>query len=158
LKNQFVAHVPHNSIPLGPHLLNLPGFSHNLKQFFKDYLVWSKKYFKMAVEAAKTESLLFEMDFSLVDALSRLSEACILSSEYRVRVLNYKYAKYKELDRQRKLQRLAEKRRLENNAASQDDNLLYEELEKELDEGHSKDPWEEQKIAKEKLEIVNAKK
>jgi hypothetical protein len=42
--------------------------------------------------------VIYEFDFGIVDALKGLSETNILLSEYRVRNLAYKYAKYKELD------------------------------------------------------------
>ena len=51
---------------------------------------------------------MYEFDFSVVDALKGLSEANILLHEYRVRNLSYKYAKYKDLDYQRKVNRKIE--------------------------------------------------
>jgi len=126
VKNEFVAHVPHNSIPLGEHLLNLPNFSASLKQYYKDHLEWSRKAYKQAVDIAKSECILYEFDFSGVDALTGLAEAHILISEYRVRTLNYKYAKYKELDKQRKIQRILEKKK--ENQLSADDNLMEEQI------------------------------
>lgn len=57
------------------------------------------------------ESFNYEFDFSIVDSLKELSETNILLSEYRVRNLDYKYAKYKELDLQRKINRKIEQKR-----------------------------------------------
>lgn len=44
----------------------------------------------------------------MIDALKEMSEVNFLISEYRVRVLTYKYAKYKELDIARKISRKLE--------------------------------------------------
>ncbi len=103
-----------------------------------------------AVEIGKGEFVLGEMDFNLSEALRSLSQVTYLLAEYRVRILDYKYAKYSELDKARKLSNLKEKRSGEPGG----DDL--EELAKEVAE--TKDEWEEQKMNKEKLEVLNAKK
>ena len=74
----------------------MPNFSEKLKKYFKDYLEWSKKSFKQAIDIAKNEAIVYEFDFGIIDALKEMSEVNYLISEYRVRCLNYKYAKYKE--------------------------------------------------------------
>lgn len=104
-KERLGSHVPYGSVALGQYLLDLPNFSDKLKKYFKDYLDWSKKALKAALDYAKTEPIVCEFDFSVVDALRELSEVNFLISEYRVRVLEYKYAKYKELDVSRKVSR-----------------------------------------------------
>ena len=79
-----------------------------MKRYFKDYLEWSKKSFKAALDFAKSEPIVYEFDMSIVDALREMAEVNFLISEYRVRVLDYKYAKYKELDITRKISRKLE--------------------------------------------------
>lgn len=67
---------------------------------------------------------MYEFDFNLKDALQGLAETHFLISEYRQRLLEYKYAKYKEQDRERKIKRAHEKNR-ENEV---DDNINENEL------------------------------
>ncbi len=98
MKNHFNNHIPYGSIALGKFMLDLPSFSDKHKKYFKDYLEWSKRAFKSAIDIGKSESLIYEFEFGIVDALKGLSETNLLLSEYRVRNLAYKYAKYKELD------------------------------------------------------------
>ena len=84
-------------------MLELPNFSESMKKFYRDYLEWAKKYFKLSIEVSKNECILYEFDFTLVDALRELGETNFLISEYRSRTTSYKYAKYKELDMQRRI-------------------------------------------------------
>lgn len=101
-------HIPHGFVALGKFLIELPNFSEKLKQYYKDCLDWAKISFKQAIDIAKNECILYEFDFTVVDALRGMAEVNFLLSEYRVRILNYKYAKYKELDLQRKVSRKME--------------------------------------------------
>ncbi len=117
----------------------MPNFSEKLKKFYKDFLEWAKKSFKQAVDIAKTEPIVYEFDFSVVDALRELAEVNFLISEYRSRVLSYRYAKYRELDLTRKVTRKLEHRKELEVAI--DDNLLEEEIEREVQ--NTKDEWEE---------------
>ncbi len=110
-KDSVASHIPYGSVALAQYLLNLPNFSENLKKYFKDYLEWSKKSLKQAFDYAKTEPFVYEFDMSITDSLKELSEVCFLISEYRVRNLSYKYAKYQQLDLARKVQRRLEQRR-----------------------------------------------
>ena len=127
------------SVALGSYLLDMPNFSEKLKKFYKDFLEWAKKSFKQAVDIAKTEPIVYEFDFSVVDALRELAEVNFLISEYRSRVLSYRYAKYRELDLTRKVTRKLEHRKELEVAI--DDNLLEEEIEREVQ--NTKDEWEE---------------
>lgn len=68
-------------------MIELPGFSEKLKKFYKDYLEWAKKSLKNAVDIAKSEAIVYEFDFNIVDALRELSEVNFLIMEYRVRSL-----------------------------------------------------------------------
>lgn len=136
--------------------MDMPNFSDKLKKYFKDYLEWAKKSFKQAIDFAKTETIVYEFDFSVIDALREMAEVNFLISEYRVRTLEYKYAKYKELDITRKISRRIDLKREGQLSNGIDDNLLEEEIVREIKA--AKDEWEEQKINKEKLEIANHRK
>jgi hypothetical protein len=83
--------------------LELPNFSELLKSQFRDFLDQAKKYLKASVDIGRLESIVYEFDFTITDALKCLSETCFLLLEYRSRILSYKYAKYKELDMARKI-------------------------------------------------------
>jgi hypothetical protein len=52
----------------------------------------SEKAYLEAIEIAKSEAVVYEFDFSAVDALRGMAEVCFLKSEYRARILEYKYA------------------------------------------------------------------
>ena len=110
---------------------------------------------KAAVDVGRLESIVYEFDFTITDALKALSETCFLIMEYRGRNLSYKYAKYKELDMARKIaNRVQQKRDLnESLNLSTDDNLALQEEIKQ-----AKDEWEEIKLAKEKVEVANARR
>ena len=69
---------------------------------------WSKKSLKQAIDISKSEPIVYEFDFSVVDALREMAEVNFLIAEYRARSLEYKYAKYKELDITRKITRRLE--------------------------------------------------
>ena len=116
-------------------MLELPGFSSQLKSYFKDNLEWAKKSLKQAVDCAKSESILYEFDFNVIDAVRELSECNFLIMEYRARVLGYKYAKYKELDLARKVQRKIDQKKEQQMTV--DDALIEEEVKA------GKDEWEE---------------
>ena len=136
-------------------MLELPNLSHELKGHYKEYLDSAKKALKQAVDIGRSESIVYEFDFSIVDALRSLSEVCFLQMEYRARSLKYKYAKYKELDMARKLaHKIQQKKDLnESFTLTTDDNLALQEEIKA-----SKDEWEEAKITKEKIEVANARR
>ena len=59
---------------------------------------------------AKNEAIVYEFDFGVINALRGLSEVCFLIGEYRERILIYKYANFVELDTERRLNRLKEKK------------------------------------------------
>jgi hypothetical protein len=102
-KDSLAKHIPYGSIALGQFMLEVPNFSNELRSHYKDFLESAKKALKLAVDIGRTESIVYEFDFSIVDALRSLSEVSFLIMEYRARTLKYKYAKYKELDMARKL-------------------------------------------------------
>jgi len=70
-----------------------------------------------------------------------------------VRVLDYKYAKYKEMDAERKMKKKLEAAK---QSGQQLDDGLLETFEKQIDE--EKDEWEEIKLNKERVEVANAKR
>ena len=93
-KESFVRHVPHGSIALGHFLIELPNFSEQLQREYRAYLDASEKAFMDSIDIAKSEAVVFEFDFTVVDSLRGLAEVCFLQSEYRSRLLSYKYADY----------------------------------------------------------------
>lgn len=52
-KESLTKHIPYGSIALGQFMIELPNFSEALKTQFKDYLDWSKKYLKAAVDIGR---------------------------------------------------------------------------------------------------------
>jgi len=153
-KQSFQPHVPYGGVALAQYMVELPNFSENLKKFYKDYLEWAKRSLRATLDAAKTEAVMGELDLTLVDCLRDLAEVSFLVSEYRARVLGYKWAKYQELDVARKVQRKIQLKKEQDQVV--DDNLLVEEVEREVRQ--ARDEWEEQKANKEKLDIVNHRK
>lgn len=155
LKESFASHIPYSSVALGHFMIDLPNFSEQLKNQFKEHLELSKKHLKQAVDIARGECVLWEFDLGVVDALRSLAECSFLLMEYRSRSLGYKYAKYRDLDLARKLaSKIQAKKELDANAnISTEDNLALQEEIK-----GAKDEWEEQKFNKEKVEIANARR
>ena len=125
LKESFASHIPYCSIALGHFMIDLPNFSEQLKNQFKEHLELSKKHLKQAVDIARGECVLWEFDLGVVDALRSLAECSFLLMEYRSRSLGYKYAKYRDLDLARKLaSKIQGKKELDANAnISTEDNL-----------------------------------
>mmetsp|Transcript_13381 Transcript_13381/g.20917 ORF Transcript_13381/g.20917 Transcript_13381/m.20917 type:complete len:212 (+) Transcript_13381:433-1068(+) len=152
-KHSFTRHVPHGSIALGHFLLELPNFSQRLQEEYKSYIEASEKAFIEAIEIGKKEAVVYEFDFSCVDALRGMAEICFLKAEYRSRTLSYKYAKFDEEDIQRRLDRLRQKKLDELREAGENDELDDGLLQKEL--GDLGDKWEEQKQDKDALEVFN---
>lgn len=154
-KDSLTKHIPYGSIALGQFMVELPNFSNELRAKYKDYLESAKKALKQAVDIGRSESIVYEFDFSIVDALRSLSEVSFLLMDYRARSLKYKYARYKELDMARKLaHKVQQKKDLnESFALTTDDNLALQEEIKA-----SKDEWEDAKNNKEKIEIANARR
>lgn len=68
----------------------------------------SRTHFEEAINVGKDECILYEGGFNLKDACTGLSEISFYLGEYRQRSLDYKYAKYIELDRERKRMRREE--------------------------------------------------
>jgi hypothetical protein len=64
-------------------------------------LDWSQQAYKQAIEIAKLEAVSYEFDFSIIDALRGMAEVCFLQSEYRARILAYKYAEFNQRDQER---------------------------------------------------------
>jgi hypothetical protein len=77
-KESFQRHVPHGSIALGHFLIELPNFSDELQTTFRAYLDAAEKAFMDSIEIAKSEAVVFEFDFSVVDSFRGLSEICFL--------------------------------------------------------------------------------
>lgn len=154
-KGSLADHIPYGGIALGNFLVELPNFTEELKTQYREYLDLAKKSLKAAVDIGRQESIVYEFDFTITDALRALSETCFLIMEYRARILSYKYAKYKELDMARKIASRVQQKRDQNESLnlSMDDNLAMQEEIKQ-----SKDEWEESKLAKEKVEVANARR
>ena len=47
------------------------------------------------------EAVVYEFDFTVIDALRGMAEICFLQSEYRARTLAYKYADFDNKDQER---------------------------------------------------------
>ena len=93
-KESFARHVPYGSVALGHFLVELPNFSEKLQSEFRSYLDWSEKAYGEAIEIAKAEAVVYEFDYTVIDALRGMAEVCFLQSEYRARTLSYKYADF----------------------------------------------------------------
>mmetsp|Transcript_14713 Transcript_14713/g.19940 ORF Transcript_14713/g.19940 Transcript_14713/m.19940 type:complete len:209 (+) Transcript_14713:633-1259(+) len=127
-KASLADHIPFNGIALGEYLIELPNFSKQLKDKLISLLTLSQGYYEEAINVGKDECILYEGSFNLKDACQGLSQIAFYLGEYRQRVLEYKYAKYLELDRERKQKRREEQKNAEDDdenkeaaaAASQD--------------------------------------
>jgi hypothetical protein len=95
-KESFTRHVPFGSIALGHFMLELPNFSHKMQSEYRAHLDESEKAFNKAILVAKAEAVVSEFDFTVRDAFRGMAEVCFLISEYRSRVLRYKYASFTE--------------------------------------------------------------
>lgn len=122
-KESFTRHVPYGSIALGHFMLALPNFSEKLQTEYRKYLDESETAYTRALQIAKSEAVVYEFDFTVRDALREMAEVCFLLSEYRSRVLTYKYAAFKEQDEERRLLRLREKKKKEAEEAGENDDL-----------------------------------
>ena len=129
-------------------MIELPNFSDTLQKNFRAFLDTSEKAYMDSLDIAKSEAVVYEFDFSIVDSLRGLSEICFLQSEYRSRCLNYKYANYQAEDTIRKLEILRNKKTEEGND-DLDDGLLRQEIQE------GQDKWEESKENKETLTLYN---
>jgi len=112
--------VPYGSIALGHFLLELPNFSERRQKEYRAFLDESEKAYTASIEIAKAEAVSYEFDFTVVDSLRGLAEVCFLQSEYRSRVVTYKYADYVARDKTRRLERL---RHLKKQAGEANDDL-----------------------------------
>jgi hypothetical protein len=143
-QQSLTSHIPKDSFALGEYLIELPGFSSELRDVLIPVLKHSLAQYDQAIAIGRQECCLFEFDFSLRNALQGAAEVNFYLGEYRQRVLDYKYAQYVEADNQRRLQNSKESK-------SQD-----EPLSEEASKGDGK--WEEQKDNKEALAVYNHKK
>lgn len=107
-KKTLLPHIPFDSFALGEYLIELPGFSkeftENLRPLLDDAIVQYDK----AVLVSKHECVLYEFDFNLKHALEGLAEVHFYLGEFRQRVLEYKYADFFKLDKERKIARQKE--------------------------------------------------
>lgn len=122
-KDSFVKHVPYSSIALGHFLIELPNFSEKLRAEFRLCLNTSEQAYSEAIGIARTEAVVYEFDFSVIDALRGMAEVCFIQSEYRMRTLEYKYADFEQKDYARRLERLRQKKKEEADAAAENDDL-----------------------------------
>lgn len=140
------AHIPKSSFALGQYLIELPGFSSELRDVLIPLLQHSLTQYNKSIEIGRQECCLFEFDFSLRNALQGAAEINFYLGEYRQRVLDYKFADYAEADKERRLQNVKEAK------GSEDKDSMGDDLPK--DDGR----WEEQKDSREALAIYNHKK
>lgn len=103
-------HIPHDCFALGEYLLELPGFSFEFRDKLKPLLNESLGFYNRAIDVSKSECVLYEFDFNVRHALEGLAEVHFYLGEYRQRILEYKYADYLRLDKERKLVKLQEAR------------------------------------------------
>jgi hypothetical protein len=68
-QHSLAKHIPKNSFALGKYMLELPGFSSELRDTLIPLLDHALDQFNKAVEIGKNECCLFEFDYSLRDAL-----------------------------------------------------------------------------------------
>jgi len=151
-KSSLTDHIPFNAIALGEYLIELPNFSTHIQDKLGKLLTLSKAFYEAAIRIGRNECILYEGDFDLRDAAQGLSEVAFYLGEYRQRVLEYKYAKYAELDLARKQKRREELKQAAENA--EDENAAADAQAEE----EGADRWEEMKEAKETLEVYNHKK
>ena len=105
-KQRLTAHIPYNSFALGEWLIELPNFSSELRTKLTGMLTSAKQNFENSVQIGRAECFLYELDFSVKDALLGLAQTNFYLGDLRQRVLEYKYAKYNEDDRKRKIKRI----------------------------------------------------
>jgi hypothetical protein len=84
-------------------MIELPGFSSELRDKLKVLLDEAYDYYKRAITVSKSECPLYEFDFNLKHALEGLAEVNFYLGEYRQRTLDYKYADYIVEDKKRRL-------------------------------------------------------
>lgn len=101
-------------------MIEIPGFSSEVRDKLLPMLNEAFDYYKKAIAIAKNECVLYEFEFNLKHALEGLSEVNFYLSEYRQRVLDYKYAEYIAEDKKRRIQNLKEKKR---DAGQPDDDI-----------------------------------
>lgn len=142
-KKSLMPHIPYDSFALGDYLLELPGFSKEFKDNLKPLLDEALLQYDKAVQVSKHECVLYEFDFNLKHALEGLGEVHFCLGEYRQRILDYKYADYFKLDKERKIAKQKE--------AEGGDEGMGEQLSNE-------DKWEENKNSKEELAVFNHKR
>jgi hypothetical protein len=143
-QQSLTAHIPKDFIALGEFLIELPGFSAELRDVLVPVLNQSLQQYTRAIEIGKQECCLYEFDFSLRNALQGASEVNFFLGEYRQRVLEYKYGKYYEADEERRRKLVEDKK---DSAEG-----LTEEAAK------ADGRWEENKENKEVLAVFNHKK
>ena len=148
-KESLADHIPQGFLALGEFLIELPNFSSELKETLYEILQNAKKSFERACAIGRSECILYELDFSLKDALMGLSKTHFYLGEYRMRNLEYKYAPYFQEDKKRKLKNYKEKVAAEGGVVND-----------QLDSvpTTTKDKWEEIKNNKETLAVFNHKK
>lgn len=78
-------HIPKDSFALGEYLIELPGFSSELRDVLIPLLNHSLEQFYKAISIGKQECCLYEFDYSLRNALQGASEVNFYLGEYRQR-------------------------------------------------------------------------
>lgn len=73
-------------------MIELPNFSQLLKTRLCELLIAAKRFYEDAINIGKSECVMYEGDFNLRDACKGLSDVDFYLSEYRPRMLSYKYA------------------------------------------------------------------
>jgi len=82
-KESLTAHIPKNGFALRQYLIEMPGFSTELRDVLIPLLQHALSLFNQAIEIGRNECCLFEFDFSLRNALLGASEIHFYLGEYR---------------------------------------------------------------------------
>lgn len=82
-QKSLTVHIPKDFIALGEFLIELPGFSSELRDTLVPVLNSSLEQYMKAIEIGKQECCLFEFDFSLRNALQGAAEVNFFLGEYR---------------------------------------------------------------------------
>ena len=73
-KQSLTSHIPYNSFALGEWLIELPNFTTELREKLTTMLDSARLNFEDSVLIAKAECFLYELDFSVKDALAGLAQ------------------------------------------------------------------------------------
>ena len=95
--HNFIEGVPEAGLAPGYLFQDLPNFSNNIKNGWKDLLLRAKEHLEKALEVSKKECVFGEFKLDLSDNVYNLSEVCFLLSEFRESTKKYKYLDHKKI-------------------------------------------------------------